>query len=194
MPLHAGGQKDVGITVITGNGKGKTTSAIGLALEAVSQGQKAAIVQFLKGNSYAGELFAAQRSGVEIYQFGWGCHWSGMIRNGSMKCQGCGECFRQNRNPEHGIAPKGLVLAAELLSAGYSCVVLDEISHAVRHKLLDVNTLIELLNRFSSTASLILTGRQMDARLLEMAETAYELKEIKHPWRQGISSRRGIEY
>lgn len=185
----------MGVKVITGNGKGKTTSALGLALIALGEGKQAAVVQFLKGNSYAGELFAAQRAGLRIYQFGWGCPWGSLIRNGQMQCLGCGECFRHNRDPQYGFAPQALAFVQQLAGSGeYGLLVLDEVSHALRRGLLDAADLIKLLTGYRTTIDFVLTGRQMAAEILELADEAYELKETKHPFQEGAKSRRGIEY
>lgn len=185
----------MGVTVITGNGKGKTTSALGLALISLGEGGKAAVVQFLKGNSYAGELLAAQRAGLKIYQFGWGCPWSSLIRSGEMHCKSCGECFRHNRDPQYGFAPKALALAHSLAESGdYAMLVLDEVSHALRRGLLEVTDLVEFLDKYRDRVDLVLTGRDMKAEILAAADEAYELKESKHPFHAGIPSRRGIEY
>ncbi|HEX3016136.1 MAG TPA: cob(I)yrinic acid a,c-diamide adenosyltransferase [Desulfobacteria bacterium] len=185
----------MGITVITGNGKGKTTSAIGLAMIAIAQGKRAAMVQFLKGNSYIGELFAAPRAGLEIYQFGWGCPRGSMIRSGESRCLSCGECFRENRDPKHGFAEKALNFACRLAESGnYQLLILDEISHALRHKLVDNARLVELMVKNRGNLDLVLTGRKMPVEMIDIADVAYELKEGKHPFQHGVRSRRGIEY
>ncbi|MDA8442189.1 MAG: cob(I)yrinic acid a,c-diamide adenosyltransferase [Peptococcaceae bacterium] len=185
----------MGVIVITGNGKGKTTSALGLAMLAQDTKGQAAIVQFLKGNSYAGELFAAQRAGLEIYQFGWGCPWSSLIRNGSKQCDNCGECFRENRRPEHGFAAMAMECAVRLAGSGsYGLLVLDEISHALRRELLTEQVVLDFLLQYRSRMDIVLTGRQMAAAICQVADFVYELKDIKHPLRSGIASRRGVEY
>ena len=185
----------MGVTVITGEGKGKTTGALGLALLALASGQGAAVVQFLKGNSYAGELFAAQRAGIKIYQFGWGCHWSSLIRSGEMHCTGCGECFRQNRKPEHGFALKALEFARRLADSGeYGLLVLDEVSHALRRGLLQPGEVAGFIAQYRERVDLVLTGRDMAAEIAGLADAVYDLKAVRHPLGQGIKSRRGIEY
>ncbi len=185
----------MGVTVITGDGKGKTTGALGLALLALESGRQAAVVQFLKGNSYAGELFAAQRAGLRIYQFGWGCPWSSLIRSGQMHCIGCGECFRHNRDPEYGFAVKALEFARRLADSGeYGLLVLDEVSHALRRGLLEDGAVTDLVTAYREQMDLVLTGRQMPAEITALADTVYDLQAVKHPFEQGIKSRRGIEY
>jgi cob(I)alamin adenosyltransferase len=183
------------IKVITGNGKGKTTSALGMALIALGEGKKAAVVQFLKGNSYAGELFSAQRVGLRVFQFGWGCPWSSMIRSGQMKCNSCGECFRQNRDPKYSFANDALKFARRLVEE-HQCnlLVLDEVSHALRRGLIDREEFSNLLLPNREKVDFVLTGRQLPEDIAALADEVYELNEIRHPLSAGIPSRRGIEY
>ena len=183
------------ITVYTGNGKGKTTSAIGEALLSLDTGKKIVMIQFLKGSTYTGELTALYRLGISLVQFGVGCRWAGMIRTGLKHCTNCGECFRNNRDPE--IA---LVLIQEaldylkgiLINQEFDVIILDEISHALNHGFLPLKKLLLLLE--DNNLHWILTGRRMPAELLSMADFWWELKELKHPFQQGLPSRRGIEY
>ncbi|MHB8124946.1 MAG: cob(I)yrinic acid a,c-diamide adenosyltransferase [Desulfitobacteriaceae bacterium] len=183
------------ITIYTGNGKGKTTSAIGEALLSLDIGQRIIMIQFLKGSTYTGELTALYRLGIPLIQFGIGCRWAGMIRTGLKHCTNCGECFRNNRDPE--IA---LVLIQEALAylqriiknQEFDIVILDEISHALNHGFLPLEKLLPILKY--SNIQWILTGRRMPAELLTVADSWWELKEIKHPFQQGLPSRRGIEY
>ncbi len=184
------------ITVYTGQGKGKTTSALGEAILAYSQGKHVLMVQFLKGSTYSGELIGLNRLAIPIIQFGVGCRWAGMIRTGLKHCTGCGECFRQNRNPEIGL---DLVqqaydfVAGEVEADTYQVIILDEISHALNRSFLDLSQLKELL---LTNASLdwILTGRGMPGALESLVDNWYDLNSLKHPFSKGVSSRRGIEY
>lgn len=133
------------ITVYTGNGKGKTTSAIGQGLFNLDMNQKVLMVQFLKGSTYTGELMGLNRMGIPIFQFGVGCRWSAMIRTGFRHCTGCGECFRQNRDPE--IASPLIEEAVTLLKGSwtkeYDMIILDEVSHALNHGFLTLSALQE---------------------------------------------------
>ena len=184
------------ITVYTGQGKGKTTSALGEAVLALSRGQRVLMVQFLKGSTYSGELIGLSRLGIPLIQFGVGCRWSGMIRTGLKHCTGCGECFRQNRNPEIAI---DLVqqafdyVSGEVKVDTYQVIILDEVSHALNHGFLSVDQLKELL---SSRSSLhwILTGRGMPDSLEPLVDNWFDLNLLKHPFAKGVNSRRGIEY
>lgn len=183
------------ITVYTGSGKGKTTSALGEGLSALSQGQKAIMVQFLKGSTYSGELTSLYRLGIPLVQFGVGCAWSGMIRTGLKHCTGCGECFRQNRNP--GIAKPLVKQALSYLSdwvqaQSFDLFILDEVSHALNYEFMPLSELTGLL--ITSKADWVLTGRKMPEALRPLVDCWWELSMEKHPFQQGKRSRRGIEY
>jgi cob(I)alamin adenosyltransferase len=188
------------IQVYTGNSKGKTTAALGLTLRAVGHGFKVCIIQFLKGSMYTGELFSAQRlyPNVEIYQFGKNCPYASLIKDGFMKCIGCGECFvmREKITPvDREIVSKAVRFAEEVvLSQKYDIVVLDEISHGINVGLIDLNEVLKLLNRKPERVELVLTGRNMPEEIIEAADLVTEMVEIKHPFKKGIPSRRGIEY
>ncbi|MCB8814469.1 cob(I)yrinic acid a,c-diamide adenosyltransferase [Desulfosporosinus shakirovi] len=186
------------ITVYTGQGKGKTTSAIGEAVLAYSEGKRVLMVQFLKGSTYSGELAGLNRLGIPLIQFGVGCRWSGMIRTGLKHCTGCGECFRQNRNPEIAVelVQQAISFVAEEIEANiYKVIILDEISHALNRGFLDLNQLRELLSTESSRhLHWILTGREMPVALESLADNWWDLNMLKHPFSKGVKSRRGIEY
>lgn len=185
------------IQVYTGAGKGKTTAALGLALRAVGCGWKIAFIQFLKGSSYTGELFSTARFGEQWHhaQFGWGCPYSALIRHGQMVCSKCGQCFRENRDPEYKFAPLALAYAKNLADTGqYQLMVLDEISHAIRRDLLTVDEVLEFLHGKPSDLEIVLTGRHMASEILAIADLVTELAAVKHPLEKGIPSRRGIEY
>jgi cob(I)alamin adenosyltransferase len=118
-----------------------------------------------------------------------------MIRTGLKHCTNCGECFRNNRDPR--IA---LVLIREALhyinkiikDNKFNVIILDEISHALNHGFMPLENLLTLLE--NKEYQWILTGRRMPAELIAFADSWWELKEDKHPFRQGLPSRRGIEY
>ena len=184
------------ITVYTGQGKGKTTSAIGEALLAHSEGKRVLMVQFLKGSTYSGELVGLNRLGIPLIQFGVGCRWAGMIRTGLKHCTGCGECFRQNRDPEIALDLVNLAhnyVLGEVNAQTYQVIVLDEVSHALNHGFLGLEQLKELLLT-NSSLHWILTGRGMPELLEPLVDNWWDLNMLKHPFTKGVSSRRGIEY
>ena len=185
------------ITVVTGNGKGKTTSGMGRAVLAAASGERVMVVQFLKGTGYTGELRSAANweGNLQICQFGAGCHRSLEIAQGTMVCERCGNCFRENRKPENDFAGKAFECAKTAASSGeWDLLVLDEISHSVNRGLLDLAVVLDWVRSVSSGLRLVLTGRNMPSELLEIAEEATECMVVKHPITQGIWGRRGIEY
>ncbi len=184
--------------VVTGSGKGKTTAALGYALREVLKGRKATVIQFLKGGGYTGELFSAPVFGelFTIKQFGYGCPIASDICAGRLKCTKCGICFRENRNMEHAFAPQALACAWEEVTSGANgVVVLDEISHALNHQLIDLHEVLCLVKGCCAETDLVLTGRNMPAALIELATIATSCEAVKHPLtNKGIDARWGIEY
>lgn len=184
------------IHIYTGDGKGKTTAALGLALRTALTGKKVHIVQFLKGGGYTGELVSIGRiDNLKITQFGFGCHMAAEIASGRALCIKCGVCFRENRNPVHDFAGKAFRYAQSLVTEGnVDLLILDEISHAIRHKLLSVEAVLALIKSRPTTMDIVLTGRNMAVELLAEADSITECQAVKHPMSQGIPARWGIEY
>jgi len=188
------------VQVYTGNGKGKTTAALGLVLRAVGHRYKVHIIQFMKGSSYAGELFSLQRllPYVTISQYGRGCPYSALIRQGQKKCTGCGQCFIRNGHPsQEDFELAGLALkdSRQAVSSGcYDMVILDEIGNALRYNLVSVEQLRDLIKNKGPEVELVMTGRGFPEEILALADLVSEIHDLKHPYRAGISSRRGSEY
>lgn len=183
--------------VFTGKGKGKTTSALGEALLAYSQGTQVLIVQFLKGSTYMGEHYTLQRLGIPLIQFGVGCRWSGMIRTGQKHCTGCGECFRQNRDPNIAVplVNQGVeFLQTQIKNPHLGLLILDEVSHAINRGFLEIDILTHLMDMSHANLNWILTGRDMPLELRSRVQEWWELNPERHPFQTGIQSRRGIEY
>jgi cob(I)alamin adenosyltransferase len=170
------------ILIFTGNGKGKTTAALGTALRAVGYGHRVAIVQFIKGTWHYGELDAVARiPEIELHRSGAGFY-------KIMGDQLPEEVHRQ-------AARQGLELAREKMQSGrYQLVILDEINNAVHTGLLRVEDVLGLLDDKPETLSLILTGRDAKPEVMERADLVTEMREIKHPFQQGILARKGIDY
>lgn len=168
------------VEIFTGNGKGKTSAALGIALRALGHGLRVFIVYFMKGNYPYGEQEVLSRlSDVSFVTFG---H----------------EHFvdpSQVKEEEREEARKALAVGREaMLSGEYDVVVLDEVNIAAAWGLIGVDQIIELIEERPDKVELILTGRYADARLKERADLVTEMVEIKHPYRQGVQSRRGIDY
>lgn len=181
------------IRIFTGNGKGKTTAALGTALSAALQGRRVAMIQFLKGGGYTGELASIRTLALpfSIRQFGYGCKIAEAIRSGEAVCTKCGECFGQNRKPENGYADAAWQAAREA-AAEADLLVLDEVSHALNRKLLPLEEFVVWLKRLKN--DVVLTGRNMPQEILEIAAAATECVPQRHPMQKGIDARRGTEY
>ncbi|NLJ06404.1 MAG: cob(I)yrinic acid a,c-diamide adenosyltransferase [Sphingobacteriales bacterium] len=166
------------IHLYTGNGKGKTTAALGLALRAVGAGKRVFIGQFVKGMHYA-EIDALKRfSEIEIKQYGL-------------------DCFIKKEPTEKDIkaAQIGLREVTEMiLENKYDIVVMDEVCIALHYHLFDLNDIIKILQKKPVSMEIILTGRYAPAKLYELADLITEMKEIKHYYNKGVQARKGIEY
>lgn len=166
------------IQIYTGDGKGKTTAAIGQAIRAAGHGMKTYIGQFMKGQHY-GELTALRdHACITIEQYG------------DVKC-----LHREEIQKKHiDQAQRGLEQAREaILSHQYDIVILDEINVAVWFDLITTNQVIELLNSRPENVEVILTGRRAPRELIEIADLVSDVKAVKHYFDQGILARTGIE-
>lgn len=185
------------IRIFTGNGKGKTTAAIGSALRAAGENRRVTIIQFLKGTGYTGELSTAPliTPKLVIKQFGFGCHISAEIKSGTAVCTKCGTCFHENRNPANNFAPSAMACAHIVLHSGeVDLLVLDEISHAIKHRLIKADDVVDMLKTRPPQIEIILTGRDMPPELINIADEITECRPVKHPMTNGLDARRGIEY
>jgi cob(I)alamin adenosyltransferase len=184
------------VQVYTGEGKGKTTIALGLAMRAIGHGFSVCMIQFLKGGSYLGELIAAEGylPRLHIFQFGKDCPRADKIREGIVDCGTCRECFLPDEN-EKARAEKALVYAESAATYGkYDVVILDEINMALNKKLIPIETALKLITHKSSSTELILTGRDAPKEISEAADLVTEMHLVKHPFEAGVNSRVGIEY
>ncbi len=167
--------------VHTGDGKGKTTAALGLALRAVGQGFKVAVVQFIKGSWKYGELSAPEfLPGFEITAMGKGFVGLGGKEPNPEDIALAGEAFEAGRE--------------KVLSGNYGMVILDEVNVAVSLGLLPVERVLELIEQKPDNTHLVLTGRGADPRIIEKADLVTEMREVKHPYKKGIKAQRGIEF
>ncbi|MEI6208249.1 MAG: cob(I)yrinic acid a,c-diamide adenosyltransferase [Desulfuromonadales bacterium] len=171
---------DKGCTqVYTGNGKGKTTAALGLSLRAVGRGLKVCFFQFIKGGGPYGEQLIAEKLAplFTIIQTG---------RPGWVNTRDITEDRR--------VAQEALVQAGELLTSGdYDLFICDEINGAVGFGLLDVEQVLELISLKPEKTELVLTGRNAHERVIEMADLVTEMLEVKHYYNVGVPARIGIE-
>lgn len=168
------------IQVYTGDGKGKTTASLGLALRAVGRGLKVCMVQFIKGSVPYGEHFASEKLAplLTIHQTG---------RDGWI--------LRDKLDPaDIGIAQQTLALAKRTVTSGeYDLVILDEINGAAWFGLISVEEIIDLMGAKPPGVELVLTGRNADERVVAKADLVTEMREVKHYYQAGIQARMGIE-
>jgi cob(I)alamin adenosyltransferase len=168
------------IHIYTGNGKGKTTAAIGLAVRALGHSARVHIIFFMKGNFPYGERqILSQFPNLSFQIFG---H-EHLINPNNVK-EGEKEQARE--------ALKASQTAVK--SGRYDLVILDEINVASAWRLIDVQDVLALITDKPSTVELVLTGRYADQRIIDKADLVTNMDEIKHPYRRGTAARKGIEY
>ncbi|MFH1650969.1 MAG: cob(I)yrinic acid a,c-diamide adenosyltransferase [Chloroflexota bacterium] len=168
------------VQIFTGNGKGKTTAALGTIVRATGHGLRVYIAFFMKGEYPYGERQTlAKLPNVTVASFG-----------------GLEFCNPKKVKPEEKEqAGKALAAAREAMLGGqYDLVVLDEVDVAVAFRLIELADVIKLVEDKPPALELILTGRYADSRLIELADLVTEMVKIKHPYDRGIKARRGIEY
>ncbi|MCX5831677.1 MAG: cob(I)yrinic acid a,c-diamide adenosyltransferase [Deltaproteobacteria bacterium] len=166
------------IQVYTGDGKGKTTAALGLALRAAGAGLKVFIAQFVKGAEYS-EIKALGRFSdlITLKQYGRGCF-----------------IYQEPAEEDKRLAVAGLEEAeAAMLSGQYQVIILDEVNIATYFPLFSVERLLDLIRKKPADVELILTGRKADPRIVEIADLVTEMGEIKHYYQKGVEARTGIE-
>ena len=166
------------IQVYTGNGKGKTTAAFGLAMRAAGAGLKVFIAQFVKGMRYS-EMEAFERFPdlITLRQYGRSC----FIRN-------------VPKEEDTRAALVGLEEVRQVLCSGqYKVVILDEANIATHFRLFSVDDLLALIDSKPSHVELVITGRNVDSRVLDRADLVTEMREVKHYYTRGIEARKGIE-
>ncbi|MBO7126282.1 cob(I)yrinic acid a,c-diamide adenosyltransferase [bacterium] len=165
------------IQVYTGNGKGKTTAAFGLALRAAMAGKKVFIGQFVKGMPYSELKMPDFIKNIEIRQYG-------------------ADCFIVKAPTEHDIkiAKDGLAEMSKILKEGrHDVVIMDEANIALFYKLFSVEELLEAVNSRAEGVEVVITGRYAPQELIDAADLVTEMKEIKHYYTKGVEARTGIE-
>lgn len=171
------------VVVITGNGKGKTTSAMGMALRSVGHGMKVCIIQFMKGDIYSGEW-----DGVKLLK--------GMVELTSTGKGFCGIQGNPYSYSEHRQnAQDTLQLVNEKLrSKEFQVLILDEINESVDLRLVDLDQVLAVLKARPPEMHLILTGRDAHPDIIQAADTVSEVREVKHAYRKDIEPQPGIDY
>lgn len=173
------------IQVYTGNGKGKTTASLGLAMRALGRCWKVLIIMFTKGGNDYGELNSFRELSPEI--------------SNNLKIVQAGLdriVYRENQNEEDAKEiKKGWELAKKVIQ-NHECqlLILDEINIAIDLGILDENEVIEVLKNKPDEMEIVLTGRNAHPKIIEIAHLVSEIEPIKHYWDKGIAARKGIEY
>lgn len=167
------------IHIYTGNGKGKTTAAIGVGIRAIGDGLKVHMIQFMKGRRYS-EIDALEN-----------------IPNFTVVQHGRDE-FVSKKNPDKidiDLAKKGFEHAKKIVKSGeYDVVILDEINVAVDFDLIPLEDILHLIEEKPEKVELILTGRYAHPDVVKLADLVSEILEIKHPYQEGVQSRKGIDW
>ena len=176
------GQKGL-IVIITGNGKGKTTTALGIAVRACGHNLRTCIIQFMKGDIYAGEWDGIKKMNCQVE----------LIPTGKGFCgiQGNPYPYKEHRKN----AQEAIQLARQKIESGqYDILILDEINNALSLHLVDLEQVLEMIRIKPPRMHLVLTGRDAHPQVIELADTVSEILEIKHAYRKGIEPQPGIDY
>ncbi len=167
------------VLVNTGHGKGKSTSAFGTIMRAVARDWPVAVVQFLKsGNWNTGEEKVARQLGVDWWTIGEGFSWDS-----------------DDLTEDEAVAQAARDKAFELLAAGdHKLVILDEITYPMNWGWIDTNGVVDAVKNREQNTNVVLTGRDMPKVVIEIADTATEMVNIKHAYEKGIRAKRGIDF
>jgi len=170
------------LIVHTGNGKGKTTAALGLLMRAAGRGLKCCMIQFMKSRSDRyGEHVAAEKLGIEVHTMGDGFTWD--TKNPEQDRQTARDTWK--------------LCVEKLRSADYQMIVMDELVYVLSYQMLPVEEVLEELRQIREaqpTLHIVVTGRDAPAPLIEAADLVTEMREIKHPFTAGIRAQQGIEF
>jgi cob(I)alamin adenosyltransferase len=168
------------VQVYTGNGKGKTSAAFGLALRAVGRGLKVYIIQFIKGGFDYGELYVVDK-----------------LPNLTLESFGRGKFIttKPAEKEDVKLAERALKLAKKVVETGkYDVVILDEINVALHLRLINLQKVLQIATNRPLHVELVLTGRNAPKEIVEIADLVTEMREVKHPFNKGFKARKGIEY
>lgn len=167
------------VLVHTGNGKGKSSSAFGVAIRALGWGQSVGVVQFIKGKWITGERqFFSKLPEVSWHTMGDGFTWD-----------------TQDAEQDTKAAVAAFAKGREMMESGdFDLIILDEINIALRYDYLDVADVIEGLKARSDRTGVILTGRDAKPELMDYADLVSEMGEVKHPYKAGIKAQRGVDF
>ncbi len=171
------------VVVYTGSGKGKTTAALGMALRALGHGFKVLMIQFIKGEWFYGELSSSSRLEPDFELVAAGKGFVGIIDDNKPK-------------QDHVAAAKeALRISKEKITSGkYDIIILDEINYAVNLQLISADDVLELIKMKPKHTTLVLTGNHASDKVIEVADLVTEMREVKHPYKQGKKAKRGVDF
>ncbi len=177
----AGKNKNKGLTLInTGNGKGKTTAALGLALRAAGHDMRVCVIQFIKGNRRTGEARALEKfkDQIDFHVMGSGFTW---------QAENIAEVIRQGR--------EAFRFAGEMIAVGkYDMIILDELTYLVKYDMISENAVVEMINNRPPGLHLVITGRDAGEEMIAAADLVTEMREVKHHYAEGVKACPGIEF
>lgn len=167
------------VIVITGDGKGKTTSALGTAFRALGHGHRVCVIQFLKGKGSYGERIMAQK----LDNLDWFICGKGFVFN------------KENLDEDKKVAEEGFEIAREkVASDDYDLVILDEVTYLPTYNFLDVDKIVELIKSKPERLSVIMTGRGAHDKLIDVADTVSVIEPLKHAFENGVKAQKGVEF
>lgn len=168
------------LMVLTGNGKGKTTSALGMAFRAIGHGFRICVIQFIKGSWKYGELESAKRFDdlLDFHVMGKGFTWES-----------------ENLEEDTKIAQEAWNFAKDAINSGkYQMVILDELTYLIKYKMISEDEIVSFLSNHPDGLHIVVTGRDASDSLIEAADLVTDMVSIKHPYDSGIKAQKGIEY
>jgi cob(I)alamin adenosyltransferase len=166
------------LLVNTGNGKGKSTAAFGVAMRAIGQGLTVSIIQFIKGKWKTGEMEAAQRLGLEFMPMGRGFTWES-----------------KNLEEDKTLMRQAWAVASEkILSGKYDLIILDEINYVLGYGYIPVEEVVRSLQSRPAHVHVVLTGRNAPEQITSIADCVTEMRDVKHPYRSGVPAQKGIDF
>ena len=171
------------VIVYTGNGKGKTTAALGMALRAIGYDHKVCMLQFIKGSWHYGEMDSSKKLEPNFELIAVGKGFVGILDDNSPR-----------EEHEKYAAEAVRICREKIFSEKYDVIILDEVNYAITLGLIDVEEIIKIIKEKPSDLDLVLTGRDVKEEIVELADLVTEMKEIKHPFKSGIKAKKGIDF
>ncbi len=168
------------VMVFTGDGKGKTTAALGLTLRAAGHGMKVCFIQFIKGSCKYGEMESVKRfeNSIDFHVMGNGFTWKS-----------------DDLEKDIQIAKKAWEFARKAMASGrYHTIVLDEFTYLLQYHMVDLESCLEAFTEKDENLHLVITGRYAPAKLMNVADLVTEMRAVKHPYESGIIAQKGVEF